>query len=176
MWAGFCGGSVAGSVDWLDMVTTSSATTAATAVLVVLCCLTIALVVVAPLSAAAGGFPAPLVYELFRPVCHQIADRSFSLGGQPLAVCHRCFGFYVGFTAGLIVLPLLAPIRNWLLEEPRRILLFLAPTAIDWLLPFNTEASRFATALLAAAPIAVLVWAAIGQLVGRLPQHQPEET
>lgn len=158
------------------MVTGSSAWKAATAATAVLCCLTIALVVAAPITAAAGGFAAPLLYELFAPVCHQIAERSFHLSGHPLAVCHRCLGFYLGFTLGLMVLPLVRPIRDWLLDEPRRLLFFLAPTAIDWLLPFNTPTSRFATALLAAAPIAVLVWAAIGQLVGRLPQHQPEET
>ncbi len=149
------------------MVTTSSATTAATAVLVVLCCLAIGLVVAAPLSAASGGRAASLLYEFFAPVCHQIAERSFHVAAQPLAVCHRCFGFYVGFTLGLIVLPLVRPFRDWLLEKPRRILFFLAPTAIDWLLPMNTPTSRFLTALLAAAPIAVLVWAAIGQIVHR---------
>ena len=116
---------------------------------------------------------APLVYEIFASVCHQIAERSFHLAGHPLAVCHRCFGFYVGFTLGLIVLPWLRPARDWLLEKPRRILLFLAPTAIDWLLPINTPASRFLTGVLAAAAIAVLVWAAVGQIVQRMPRNLP---
>lgn len=141
-----------------------------------LCCLAIGLVVAAPLFAVSGGFAALLLYELFAPVCHQIAERSFHLAGQPLAVCHRCFGFYVGFTLGLVVLPLVRPLRDWLLEKPRRILFFLAPTAIDWLLPMNTPMSRFFTALLAAAPIAVLVWAAIGQIVQPTSQEPPEET
>jgi uncharacterized membrane protein len=125
------------------------------------------LVVGAPLSAASGGAAAPLLYAVFASVCHQIAERSFHLAGEPLAVCHRCFGFYVGFTLGLAFLPLLRRIRDWLLDRPRRILLFLAPTTVDWLLPFNTSASRFTTAVVAAAPIAVLVWAAMRQIVER---------
>ena len=74
-----------------------------------------------------------------------------------------------------MVLPLLRPARDWLLEKPRRILLFLAPTAIDWLLPVNVPASRFVTAVLAAAPIAVLVWAAVGQIVQQMPRNLPRE-
>ena len=154
----------------------SAATSVATAALAVSCCLAAGLVVAAPLTAASGGRAASLLYEFFAPVCHQIAERSFHLAGQPLAVCHRCFGFYVGFTLGLVVLPLVRPLRDWLLEKPRRILFFLAPTAIDWLLPMNTPMSRFLTALLAAAPIAVLVWAAIGQIVQPTSQEPPEET
>ena len=123
------------------------------------------MVVVAPLSAGREGLLAPFLYELFARVCHQIAERSFHLADHPLAVCHRCFGFYVGFTLGLAVLPWIRPARDWLLEKPRRVLFFLAPAAIDWLLPINTPASRFLTGVLAAAPIAVLVWAAIDEIV-----------
>ena len=50
-----------------------------------------------------------------------------------------------------------------------------APTAIDWLLPMNTPASRFVTAVLAAAPIAVLVWAAVGQIVQQMPRTLPPD-
>ncbi len=119
---------------------------------------------------------APLLYETFAPVCHQIAERSFQLAGHPLAVCHRCFGFYTGFTLGLLALPFLGPVRDWLLARPRRIVLFLAPTMIDWLLPLNTPTSRFTTAVVAAAPIAVLVWAAVGQIVNQGPHKTTEET
>ncbi|MCY3971675.1 MAG: DUF2085 domain-containing protein [Acidobacteria bacterium] len=148
---------------------------AATATLAALCCLVVGLVVATPLLAASGSQAATLLYEVFGLVCHQIAERSFHLAGHPLAVCHRCFGFYAGFTLGLIVLPLVRPARNWLLEKPRRILLFLAPTAIDWLLPMNTPASRFLTAVLAAAPIAILVWAAVGQIAQQMPRNLPPE-
>lgn len=134
------------------------------------------MVVAAPLSAASNGWAAPLLYAVFAPVCHQLAERSFHLGAHPLAVCHRCFGFYVGFTLGLALLPLVRRLREWLLDRPRRILFFLAPTAIDWLLPVNTPASRFGTALLASAGIALLVWAAIEQLTARHAPKLLEET
>ncbi len=140
------------------------------------CCVAIGMVVAAPLSTASNGRAAPLLYEFFAPVCHQIAERSFHLAGHPLAVCHRCFGFYVGFTLGLAGLPFVRRFRDWLLDRPRRILLFLAPATIDWLLPMNTPASRFGTALLAAAPIALLVWAAIGQITERHAPKLLEET
>ena len=151
------------------------ASTAATGAVALFCCLAIALVLGAPLSAASGGIAAPLLYELFAPVCHQMAERSFHLAGHPLAVCHRCFGYYVGFTLGLVVLPLLPPARDWLLDEPKRILLFLAPTVIDWLLPMNTPASRFLTGVLGAAPVAVLAWAAVGQVVQKMPRNLTSE-
>lgn len=147
-----------------------------TAVVAAACCLAIGMVVAAPLAAASSGWAAPLLYEFFAPVCHQIAERSFHLAGHALAVCHRCFGFYVGFTLGLAVLPSVRRFRDWLLDRPRRILFFLAPTAIDWLLPMNTPASRFGTALLASAGIALLVWAAIDQITSRDAPKLLEET
>lgn len=148
----------------------------ATAGVTAACCLVIAMVVAAPLSSASNGRAASLLYEFFAPVCHQIAERSFHLAGHPLAVCHRCFGFYVGFTLGLAVLPFVRGFRDWLLDKPRRILFCLAPTAIDWLLPVNTPASRFGTALLASAAIALLVWAAIDQITERHAPKMLEET
>lgn len=150
--------------------------TLATAAVAAACCLAVGLVVAAPLAAASDGRAATLLYEFFARVCHQIAERSFHLAGHPLAVCHRCFGFYVGFTLGLVALPFIRPARDWLLDRPRRILFFLAPAAIDWLLPMNTPASRFATAVLAAAPVAVLLWAALGQIVNQTPQKTTRET
>lgn len=42
----------------------------------------------------------------FWHLCHQIPERSFRLGGQPMAVCSRCFGIYAGFLGGWLLLPL----------------------------------------------------------------------
>jgi uncharacterized membrane protein len=41
-----------------------------------------------------------VLYLCFSPFCHQIADRSFTMFGFPLAVCHRCFGLYLGLFFG----------------------------------------------------------------------------
>lgn len=132
--------------------------------LVVLCGVWIAFLLAAPLAAARGSALAPWLYRLFEPICHQIAERSFHLGGHPLGACHRCVGLYLGFTIGLLLVPHLHGAREWLLEQPRRILVFALPMVVDWSLPFNVPASRFLTGLLAAAPIAVLAWAALQQL------------
>ncbi len=39
---------------------------------------------------------------LYRPGCHQIADRCIDLGFGPMAVCARCFGLYLGGSLGLL--------------------------------------------------------------------------
>jgi uncharacterized membrane protein len=45
-------------------------------------------------------------HQAFADLCHQMPERSFWLGGQPMAVCSRCLGIYSGFLAGWILLPL----------------------------------------------------------------------
>lgn len=47
-------------------------------------------------------------HSLFSSVCHQQADRSFWIAGQPMAVCARCAGIYGMFTAGWILVPFFA--------------------------------------------------------------------
>jgi len=42
-------------------------------------------------------------YVSFSFFCHQIQERSFSLCGHALAVCHRCSGIYLGFFLGSFV-------------------------------------------------------------------------
>ena len=54
----------------------------------------------APLRAAQGGVEALVLYAAFSPFCHQYADRSWSLLGEPLAVCIRCWGVYSGAALG----------------------------------------------------------------------------
>lgn len=51
-----------------------------------------------------------LVYSFYSPVCHQVAERSFLCFGQPLAVCGRCTGIYLGFLLGLGLYPFL---KGW---------------------------------------------------------------
>ncbi len=37
-------------------------------------------------------------------ICHQIADRSFQVNGQPLPLCARCTGIYLGVMVGFVLL------------------------------------------------------------------------
>ena len=122
-------------------------------------------VFVAPLLAQRQSSLAPLVYAFFDAVCHQDPARSFHLDGGPLAVCHRCTGLYLGFFLGLATLPRWPRGRSWLLERPRRVIVFALPMLIDVAVLANTPASRFSTGLIAAAPVAVLLWAAAEQLL-----------
>lgn len=128
------------------------------------CVLWLGGVLIAPIAARRSMAIAPLVYAFYDTVCHQIAERSFHLSGEPLAVCHRCTGLYLGFLAGLLAVPRWHRARRWLLDKPTRVIAFSLPLAADWLLTVNTTGSRFVTGLLAAAPIAVLLWAALGQI------------
>lgn len=47
-------------------------------------------------------------HKLFADLCHRQPARAFWLGGQPMAVCSRCFGIYSGFFIGLLASPVLA--------------------------------------------------------------------
>lgn len=78
-------------------------------------------------SAIAGK----LLYQLYRPICHQIPERSFFLEGFPLGVCERCSAIYFAFLCGTILYPLFRSLRN--MHLPRRWLLIVAviPMLID---------------------------------------------
>ena len=86
---------------------------------------------------------------LYRPGCHQIADRCLDLGFGPMAVCARCFGLYLGGTLAL----LWTTLRNRS-GRPRPIWLAVVavPTVIDFAagqlgLPSMGNWARFGTAL-----------------------------
>ena len=122
------------------------------------------LVIAAPWLAHRGSFIGPLLYTLFDPVCHQIPERSFHLWHEPLAVCHRCTGLYLGFALGIAMWPAFPAAAQRLLARPRVILLFAFPLAIDAILIANTASSRFITGLVASFPVALLGLAAVAQL------------
>lgn len=63
------------------------------------------LVVAAPVLLAAGRAESAAVYAAFAPLCHQMAERSWTVLGYPLAVCTRCFGFYCGVLGAFWVAP-----------------------------------------------------------------------
>jgi uncharacterized membrane protein len=126
----------------------------------------LALIVAAPWTAHRGYWIAPFLYAIFDPVCHQIAQRSFHLWGEPLAVCHRCAGLYLGFALGVMIWPAFPTTAARLLAKPRAILLFSIPLATDAVLfaGVNTAASRFTSGIVAAFPIALLAHVAVAQL------------
>ena len=41
----------------------------------------------------------------FATLCHQLADRSFTIDEHLFAVCHRCTGIYAGIVIGLAFIP-----------------------------------------------------------------------
>jgi uncharacterized membrane protein len=93
------------------------------------------------------------IYRAFSFVCHQIPERSFFIGGHPLAVCSRCTGLYAGFAAATVAYPLLRSLKQT--DTPARKWLFIAatPLAIDFAVGYfgiweNTHSSRFATGAL----------------------------
>ncbi len=120
----------------------------------------LALVLAAPWARSEGWEWGAWLYAFFAPVCHQIAERSFHFLGEPLAVCHRCTGLYVGFGVGLVAWPRLGRARNRLREHPRLMLAFFAPILIDALLLPNTPLTRFVTGFLASFPVGLFAWIA----------------
>lgn len=90
------------------------------------------------------------VYKFFSFLCHQQAERSYLLLGNPIAVCARCFGVYFGLFIGFFIYPMFRRIDD--VEPPSKLwlLLSLIPIGLDWTLGFcgileNTHLSRFAT-------------------------------
>lgn len=106
-----------------------------------------------------------LVYALYTSVCHQTAERSFNLAGYPFAVCARCTGLYLGFWLGLLIIPNLKFLSLRLAKQPRIILIFMFPMALDLLFPsLNTHWTRLITGVLASFPVSVFVWWGIAQI------------
>jgi len=106
-------------------------------------------VVLAPWLAAHDSVLGGLLRLVYRPGCHQIADRCLDLGFGPMAVCARCAGLYLGGTLAL----LWTIVRN---RPYRPRLLWLAvvaaPTILDFAagrvgLPSLGNWIRFAVAL-----------------------------
>lgn len=136
--------------------------TLAFALLLLLC------IVASPLAASTEQpLLAVALRRAFAFACHQIPERSFHLGGVPLAVCARCWGVYCGFGAGVALYPLasravtgsfvttIVPVRRWLVIAA-------LPTSVDFLLGFtgvweNTHWSRALTGALAGAAAACFV-------------------
>jgi uncharacterized membrane protein len=86
---------------------------------------------------------------VYRPGCHQIADRCLDLGFGPMAVCARCAGLYLGGTLALAVVTLA---NRSLRPRPIWLLVVAAPTILDFVagqfgFPALGNWTRFAVAL-----------------------------
>jgi uncharacterized membrane protein len=132
-----------------------------------------ALILAPPVLVSAGCHSvAAVIHLFFSPFCHQIPERSFALLGVSLAVCHRCFGIYLGLCLGsLIHNPWMhrsnAVRRRWVLVST-------VPLVLDALLPYtglwhNTGVSRFATGLCFGIPVASLLVRGVGEFLNEAP-------
>lgn len=69
----------------------------------------------------------------FRPLCHQIPERSPAISGVQLAVCHRCLGIYAGLAVSATLLTALIGFARPLEPYARYLLpASLVPLSIDW--------------------------------------------
>lgn len=57
-----------------------------------------------------GGFR---LAPAFRALCHQIPDRTLSIGGIRMVVCSRCAGIYLGVALGALLPSPSWPARWW---------------------------------------------------------------
>ena len=63
----------------------------------------------------------------FSKLCHQVAARSFEIGGLTFPVCSRCFALYTGALAGILVSPIFRQI-----SRPIRLIRLLLFTGISF--------------------------------------------
>jgi len=130
----------------------------------------VALLFAAPVARANGSTTFSfLIYQAFSHLCHQSPERSYFIAGNPVAVCARCTGLYVGFAVALLAYPFLTSLKR--IHTPQRKWLFIAatPLAIDFALGFlgiweNTHTSRFLTGALLAAVSAFFIMPGLIQL------------
>jgi uncharacterized membrane protein len=106
-------------------------------------------IVVAPWLSTHDSILGGWLRLLYRPGCHQIADRCLDLGFGPMAVCARCAGLYLGATLALLwTLAWNRPNR----PPPLWLVAVAAPTIIDFVvgqlgLPSLSNWLRFTVAV-----------------------------
>lgn len=78
-----------------------------------------------------AGFFSDIIYDSLHRICHQRADRSFSLFGHKLGVCARCFGIHTGIFLATLLYPFIRSLEAR--ETPSKHLLIasMIPMAID---------------------------------------------
>lgn len=89
-------------------------------------------------------------HRLFGHLCHQDPARSLWFNGQPMAVCSRCFGIYVLFGGGWLLLPLVPSVDKFTLHGKKMVIAaVIAANLVDIIGNFfgfwqNTPLSRLA--------------------------------
>ena len=68
--------------------------------------------------------------QVFSFLCHQDPSRTFQPGGEPLAMCARCAGVYVGF---LLALPIMIAAARL----PRKLAMYLHGAFVLQVIPFG---------------------------------------
>ena len=117
--------------------------------------------------------PSSVIYFLFSAVCHQMPERSFMFEGFPFAVCHRCFGIYLGLAIGsLIKFPFHSyrTCRIWIAAAS-------LPLIFDLAFPLtglgnNVPVSRFLTGILFGVMLASISVQGVLELIDKLPRRQ----
>ncbi len=120
-----------------------------------------------------------IIRLVFSPVCHQIPERSPHFHGVAFAVCHRCFGTYLGLFLGAAAF---LPLRRFGSSLSKRagalILVGIGIPAADWLLGalglwHNSPVSRVVTGAVFGAAAGVLLAQALTQPGERARQIEP---
>jgi uncharacterized membrane protein len=86
-------------------------------------------VVLAPWLSAHDSVLGGWLRLLYRPGCHQMAERCLDIGFGPLAVCARCAGLYLGVCLGLLSTTI---IGRSLRPKPRWLAIVAVPTVVDF--------------------------------------------
>jgi uncharacterized membrane protein len=136
------------------------------------------LIIAAPLLLARScTCAASILYFSFSRFCHQIPDRSFFLLGHPLAVCHRCFGLYLGFFFGSFIhIPFL---YRSLLARRLWVAAACLPTLLDVLLArlcfwHSTGASRLIMGLVLGCMLSPLLVQGMAEFLCKTPRRRLE--
>ncbi len=85
--------------------------------------LCLAVLVVSALPPFVGRGGSATIRALFSSVCHQMPDRSFTVGGVPFALCHRCWGLATGLFLGVLLVGPVFRVRSGLRRRGVPILL-----------------------------------------------------
>jgi uncharacterized membrane protein len=81
------------------------------------------------------------VYSSYSGVCHQIKEHSFTIGGEPLAVCSRCTSVYSAFFIGVLLFPFIKARIPPFVRMRYYIFVLIIPMTIDVLLSWITSYS-----------------------------------